>query len=113
VSSLGLEAWTRPASSRTDRITGYGRVDFRITDDHLVVASGRFSSLPEVSLVMPRTGEWLTPGTENEGREIAASASLSSRLEESTTNELAVGFEMATMERSALAADLLPRSDIA
>jgi hypothetical protein len=106
-----LSSWTLPRASSTERATVFGAAAIPLGDAHSLRAHGSFTALPQLDVVDVRTGQLLTPGGGIDGRDIFAGGTFASRLSETLSNELSVGFESGRVERTG-DADALPLTQV-
>lgn len=102
-----LARYARPTTGGIERMTAFGRLDLRLGSTHELSVRGNVGLLPRLDPIAPRSGFLLGPGTSSEARELFATATLFSRLDDDglRKNELNAGFELGRYSRDASAVD--------
>jgi hypothetical protein len=98
-----LARYARPTTGGLERISAFGRLDLRLSDAHEISVRGNAAVLPRLDPILPRGGFLLGPGTAAEARDLFASATVLSRIDDDglMLNEINGGFELSRYSRAA------------
>lgn len=93
---IDVSHYLEDSSLRRERIAAFGRLDYRLGDEHQLTVRANWSEIPRLDL--GRIGDAaLAPSMK--AREIVGGAKLASRVGDANVNELNVGFHSGSAER--------------
>lgn len=94
---LDLSGFGQQGSLRRERVAGYGRLDYRVSDEHQLTVRANWAELPRVDLAPNVRDASLSPSLK--ARQVLASATVASRFGDAYVNEFNAGLELANAER--------------
>ena len=89
---VDLGAFNRPAVEKRDIVSGFGRLDWRITENNVLNLETSFSSYSADNLNLA-ADRGATPGSNLDGTEVQSSITLGSRISPKVYQEIRVGIE--------------------